>query len=64
MITEVKTYTMLCDKCEKDLCAETDYAGFDSEDYIKQMAVESGWESRHGEDICFDCLADEELYNE
>ena len=49
-------YTLICDRCGKDLC-ESDFTGWNNESYVLDMASEEGWIKHEGEDICDDCYA-------
>lgn len=39
MIKEITMYTLICDRCGKELC-ESDFAGWNNESYVLDMASE------------------------
>lgn len=64
MIQNVEVCTLICDRCNKDICEGTTHAGWDSTIYLRTIAEEQGWIRHEGEDICDDCYAyndDDEL---
>lgn len=57
MIKEIKTYTLICDRCGKDICKDTMYSSWNEKSYLRVVAKEEGWILQQGEDICDDCYA-------
>lgn len=57
MIKEFKCYTLLCDNCRADLNKDSDYSGWDDEDYNYEIANESDWIEESNEWYCPDCYS-------
>ena len=50
-------YTLICDRCGKDICKNTVYSSWNEKSYLRIVAEEEGWIQHEGEDICDDCHA-------
>ncbi len=55
MIKEITMYTVICDSCGKDSCAETEYAGWNDEGYAVDCACDDDWIQEGKKDYCPDC---------
>lgn len=43
MIKEVAMYTIICDGCGKDVCEDTEHAGWNDKSYVEDIASEDNW---------------------
>ena len=55
MIKEFKCYTLLCDNCGADLNEDSDYSGYNDEDYNYEVADQEDWIEKDGEWFCSNC---------
>jgi hypothetical protein len=53
MIKETTVYNIVCDNCGKQ--ADETHIGWNSKDYIREIAQEEGFIRHNHEDLCPDC---------
>lgn len=52
---EVIMHTIVCDNCGQEGVAESDFAGWNDEDWALDEAFEAGWIEDEGNHYCSDC---------
>ena len=55
MIKEVKMFTVICDRCGKDVCKDDDYSCWSDSDFALDIATEKGWQEIECKHYCNDC---------
>lgn len=55
MIKEVTMYTVVCDRCGKDACADSESSCWSEPAFVREMACD-GWEEVGSKDYCPDCV--------
>jgi len=63
MIQEVKMFTIICDRCKKDVCNEHDYSCWNDEGYAEEISLEDGWVKDGDCHYCPDCFTYDENDN-
>lgn len=63
MIKELKMFTVICDRCGKDVSNEEEYAGYSDVDYVKDIAHNYDWIEYENEDVCNECYEYDENDN-
>ena len=54
-LKEIKMYTLICDKCGKDVCNGSEYSGWSEDFWVKDIAIEEGWIVINHDDYCPNC---------
>ena len=55
MFKSFECWTLICDKCGKDVNAGTDYSGFDDKGYVMDCARDDNWIVKDDKHYCPDC---------
>jgi hypothetical protein len=63
MIKEITMYSILCNKCGKDVCEEDEYSGWNDQGYVNDIAMENGWHIDEDAHYCPDCYEYDEEDN-